>query len=212
MKMKFWVAINLLLFPFLTFAQGGKDVIQFSGLVVGGDSLYGIPGVYVFVPKAGRGTSTNETGFFSLPTLTGDSVSISAIGFKNKIIVVPKSDKQSITVIVELQEDTAFYPIVEIFPYPTEELFKQAFLALKLSDNDKYNNLYANLSPNLLHRMIINSAMSGSENQKYSLRNQIYPGSSINYVQGFQLLNPFAWSRLVKSIRKGDSKKKPEED
>ena len=193
------------------FAQGARNVVQFSGLVVGGDSLYGIPGVYLSIPKAGRGTSTNEAGFFSIPTLAGDTVVISAIGFKKKNMVVPKSDRQSVTVIIQLQEDTAYYPIVEIFPYPTEELFKQAFLSLKLNNGDMYKNMSGNIDPALLQRMIINSAMTSSENAKYTIRNQMYQGSSYNYVQGFQLLNPFAWSRLIKSIKKGDARKSQNE-
>ncbi len=200
----------LLLFEFVM-AQSSKNIVQFSGLVVGGDSLYGIPGVFIAIPKAGRGTITNDAGFFSLPTLVGDTLEISAIGFKKRRLGVPKSDKQSITLIIEMQEDTAFYPIIEIFPYPTEELFKKAFLALQLPDKAMYNNMYAGTDQLLLQRMIINSTMSSGENQKYSLRNQmLYPGAPIGS-GGFQLFNPFAWGNLVKSIRKGDYKKKTEE-
>jgi len=192
-------------------AQNSKNIVQFSGLVVGGDSLYGIPGVFIAIPKAGRGTITNDAGFFSIPTLVGDSLEISAIGYKKRRLGVPKSDRQSITLIIEMQEDTAFYPIIEIFPYPTEALFKKAFLALQLPDKAMYNNMYAGTDQLLLQRMIINSTMSSSENQKYSLRNQmLYLGSPIGS-GGFQLFNPFAWGNLVRSIRKGDYKKKTEE-
>lgn len=191
-------------------SQNSKNVIQFSGLIVGGDSLYGMPGVFVSIPKAGRGTVTNEAGFFSMPTLVGDSIEISAIGYKKRKIGITKSEKQSITLIIEMQEDTTFYPIIEIFPYPTEELFKKAFLALQLPNKD-YSNMYNNTDQILLQRMIMNSVMSSSENYKYSLRNQIvYPGAPIG-TGGLQIFNPFAWGNLVKSIRKGDLNKKPEE-
>lgn len=49
-------------------AQGQRRVVQFSGIIATGDSLLGVPGAAIFVPKAGRGTLTNEYGYFSLPT------------------------------------------------------------------------------------------------------------------------------------------------
>ncbi|CAA9281260.1 MAG: hypothetical protein AVDCRST_MAG95-3325, partial [uncultured Adhaeribacter sp.] len=61
-------------------AQGRAAVVQFSGIVASGDSLYGVPGVTVYVPKAGRGTATNEYGYFSMPVLAGDSVVVRALG------------------------------------------------------------------------------------------------------------------------------------
>lgn len=199
-----FIVLLFILFSTAVSAQGVRNVIQFSGLVVGGDSLYGIPGVHVVVPKTGRGTSTNDLGYFTLATLVGDTVEVTALGFKKKNIVVPKSEKQSVTLVIELQEDTAYYPIVEIFPYPTEEAFKEAFLALRLPDDANFARMSSNIDASLLQRMMIKSSMSNTENQKYSLKSQMYP----NYVQGFQIFNPYAWSNLVKGIRKNKNKPK----
>ena len=74
------VATTLLLFTFLSVifpesfevkAQGEKNTIQLSGLIVDGDSAYGVPGVHIYIPRAGIGTTSNPVGFFSLPTLVG---------------------------------------------------------------------------------------------------------------------------------------------
>ncbi|MGV3641192.1 MAG: carboxypeptidase-like regulatory domain-containing protein, partial [Adhaeribacter sp.] len=70
-------------------AQGKPQVIQLSGLVTSGDSLYGVPGVTVYVPKAGRGTITNDYGYFSLPVLAGDSVVIRALGYQHLTVKIP---------------------------------------------------------------------------------------------------------------------------
>jgi hypothetical protein len=163
--------------------------------------------VYITIPKAGRGTITNDQGFFSLPTLVGDTVVVSSIGYKKQKIGVPKSDNQSVTVIIELQEDTAYYPIIEIFPYPTEEIFKKAFLSLKKDKFGMYRNMYANVDPILLQRMAMNQNMSPAESFKYSIRNQMYLPAGQVGSGGFNL-NPFAWGSTIKSIRKGDYKKK----
>jgi hypothetical protein len=71
-------------------AQQKKRVIQLSGVVLEEDSVSGgpVPGVHIYVPKAGRGTTTNGMGFFSMPVLEGDEITISAVGY----------DRQSVTV------------------------------------------------------------------------------------------------------------------
>ena len=50
-----------------SFAQGRPQAVQLSGLVLGEDSTSALPGVNVYVPAAGRGTSTNQYGYFSMP-------------------------------------------------------------------------------------------------------------------------------------------------
>ncbi len=42
--------------------QTKKRIIQLSGIV--SDSITVVPGVHVYVPKAGRGVPTNYAGFF----------------------------------------------------------------------------------------------------------------------------------------------------
>src|SRR5688572_31858164 len=72
------------------FAQQKKRVIQLSGIVLEEDSVSGrpIPGVHVYVPKAGRGTTTNGMGFFSMPVLEGDEITISAVGYDRQNVTV----------------------------------------------------------------------------------------------------------------------------
>lgn len=207
-------ALLPLLFSFESFAQviepsySVRKVIQFSGLVVGGDSLYGLPGTAVMIPSSGRGTITNEFGFFSLPVQVGDSVLFQLLGFKKKFMRIQsiQSDKQ--TVIVELDQDTILYPEIEIFPFPTEEEFKKAFLAMK-PGNDPYWAARKNLNPALLQRMLAQSEMSGSESQAYYLQQQAYRTTSRNLAPAgyIALLNPFAWANFVRSVRRGDLKK-----
>ena len=62
-----------------------KRVIQLSGVVLEEDSVSGVPvpGVHIYVPKAGRGTTTNGMGFFSMPVLEGDEIIISAVGYRS---------------------------------------------------------------------------------------------------------------------------------
>lgn len=207
-KIQFYI-ILFFIFPGV-FAQDRENIIQFSGLVVGGDSLYGIFGVHLYVPKSSRGTSTNEYGYFSIPVLVGDSIVISAVGFKKQHIIIPYDAKnQSYSAIIELVTDTTILPIVEIFPYPTLELFKKAFLSLELQDNDM-SNARNNLNEKLLARILYDSEMDASTNYTYYMNQEINKITTKRFDPRYAnpLLNPFAWIELIQSIRRGDFKKK----
>ena len=108
-------------------AQGQRrQIIQLSGMVLGvdmqsKDSVSGLPGVHVYVPKAGRGTSTNGAGFFSMPVLAGDSVVISSVGFVRQHYIVPGNmNEDFLTIVVEMTTDNTFLQTVTILPFPTE--------------------------------------------------------------------------------------------
>jgi len=193
------------------FSQGKEKVIQLSGIVVSGDSLDGVFGVNLYVPKAGRGATTNQVGFFSMPVLTGDSVVISAVGFLNKSYFIAKNEtRDNISIMVELKPDSSFVPVIEVFPYYTEELFKQAFLALKLPDPN------ADINKTLLDRITYNlytrADMDGDMNHTYFMKQQIYQQEHRYMAPTISLLNPYAWMEFVKSLKRGDFKKKYDKD
>ena len=188
-----------------TFAQGKPQVVQLTGLVTAGDSLYGLAGASVYVPKAGRGTTTNQYGYFSLAVLAGDSVIVSSLGYKAQSIIIPKKLKsQSYSVIIEMKEDPMVLPEVRIFPYSTEELFKRAFLSLKLPDEDQ-KAVAKNLNEAIIARMVNDAPLSPNGNfrnqmnlqQQQEQRRYLYPTIPIT-----------AWYELIQAIKRGDFKKK----
>ncbi len=179
-----------------------RDVIQFSGVVVTQDSTMGIPGVNVYVPKGGRGTSTNLYGYFSFPVLEGDSVVISAVGLQKKHLIIPRMDKDNYTVIIPMKEDTTMLEEQVITPFPTEEMFKEAVLAMRLPDEQGINNMDRNLDPAILAQLYENMPMDGSMNHRYFTQTQaqyLFDGSGPRYNP---LLNPFAWMEFFKSLKK----------
>ncbi len=210
--MKYLIVLTVILFAVVanhqTQAQGRSQVIQLSGLVLGEDSTYALPGVNVYVPAAGRGTSTNQYGYFSMPVLPGDSVVFSTVGFKRQYYLVPENRVESMTIIVELLTDTTYLPAITVFPYPSEEIFKEALLALNLPDEDQYANMRNNLADDVLARMFQAMPMDGSMNHRYFMEQQF---NQTQYRAGPRpnpLLNPFAWGEFIKSIKRGDFKRK----
>lgn len=192
----------------VAYSQGKRQVIQFSGVVVGEDSTSGVPGVHIYVPKAGRGTTTNGYGYFSMPVLANDSVVVSAIGYQKQYFIIPETERQGITVAIELLSDTTYLPTVEIFPYPTEEHFKEAVLAMQLPDEGNYSRIRENMNEEVLARMFRDLPMDGSANYKHNMEQQFFNTHRRGGVVMNPLLDPFAWSNFIKSIKRGDFKKK----
>lgn len=185
-----------------------KRVIQFSGIVLGEDSISGVGGVHIYVPKAGRGSTTNPYGYFSMPVLVGDSVVFSTIGYQRQSFVIPDRPGDRLTVIVELLPDTTILPEIEIFPYPTEELFKKAILALELPYQEDLDYMERNLGESLLRKMYGDAPLSAYGNHRYFMDVQNQQFSNRFQPPPITILNPFAWSQFIKSVKRGDLKKK----
>ena len=189
-------------------AQDSGRVMQLSGIIIGEDSISGVPGVHIYVPAAGRGTTSNIYGYFSLPVLGGDSIVVSAVSYQKQSFIVPQDrNTESFTLVIELESDTTYLPEIEIFPWPTEELFKEAILALELPDQRRYDALSKNLSPEILAQMYWDLPMDGSMNHRYFVDQQFAASAGRFMYPTLSLLNPAAWSQLIKSIKRGDFKK-----
>jgi len=194
-------------------AQGKRRVVQFTGIVASGDSLLGVPGASVYVPKAGRGTTSNAYGYFSMPVLAGDSIVFRSLGYRNQTIIIPADyQRQSFSIIVTLQEDATVLPEVRIFPYATEKEFKRAFLALRLP-NEKGTAAADNLNEELMRKIFNSQPMGPTANYRQTMSQQQYNldrrmGTAPNPQSNNPLLNPFSWLQLVKQVKNGEFKKK----
>ncbi len=190
-------------------AQQNRRVIQLSGIVLGKDerdSLIQLPGVHVYVPKAGRGAVTNALGFFSMPVMAGDSVVISSVGYERQWYVVPNHSNEFLTIIVEMVQDVTYLQEIEVMPFPTEEVFKEAILALNLPP-EKGPIDRKNMSQELLALMVRTTPMDGPMNQRYYLdqwaaaQGQQYAPITNPY------LNVFNWAKFFKSLQQNRKKR-----
>lgn len=199
-------ALLLLVFAKGNDVFGQNRLIQLSGIVLGEDSVSGLPGVHVYVPKAGRGTTTNHVGFFSLAVKIGDSLVISSVGYERQHFIVPGNAPEFLTIIVQLVQDATFLREIVVMDFPTEEVFKQAVLALNVP-MDQTNIDSKNLNQELLALMLKTTPMDGYQNQRYAL-NQ-WANSTNDKFQPVTnpFLNPFNWVKFFNSLKK-DKKKK----
>lgn len=213
-----------LLFVFNGFCQEEdkeeRKLVQFSGLVLTADSNLPIPYATVKIKKTYRGTMANQDGFFSIVVREKDIVQFSAMGFKKKILQIPKNKKgNKYSILITLETDTITFKEARIYPWPSKEKFKEAFVNLELHD-DYITIAKRNLEQKELLHIMNRMGMDGYENQTYAL-NQIalqatYLGGQHNYASfpgintpiPLSLLNPMAWAQLIKDIKAGKFKKK----
>lgn len=190
-------------------AQSKNRVIQLSGVVLSNDSINPLPGAHIYVPAAGRGTSSNTTGFFSLPLLTGDSVVFSMVGYKRRHFVIPYDAVEYTTLVVVMSEDTTLLPQVDFVLYPTEYAFKEALVAMNLPmqtsaiDPRLMNN-------ELMALMIRTTPMDASANYKYymsqmpqDIQNRFMPITN-------PFLNVFNWAKFFKTLKQTKKAKEAE--
>lgn len=188
-----------------TNAASKQRVVQLSGFVTVGDSLYGVGGVSIYVPGTERGVQTNQYGFFSLPVLAGDSVSFNALGYKSQYLIIPKTYKSnSYSIIMQMQEQPIELAEVRVIPWATERDFKEAVLAVKLPDDGRADAM-RNLDPEMLEELFKLTPMDGAGNFRTWNMQQVRQTEQQNMIP---TVSPFAILQLINMIKNGDFKKK----
>lgn len=190
-------------------AQTGqeKKVIQLSGIILNADSTDAVPGVNIYVPKKGRGTVSGRFGYFSMPVLEGDSVVFSFIGLKKQTFKIPeKVENDRISLILTMEIDEIALAEVEVMPYPTEEEFKKAIVAMTVVDPMSISR--TNMSPEMLLRWAESMPASGGENFRSFQQGQMVQNQDLYGPRPLRILDPFAWSQFIRSIKRGDLKSK----
>lgn len=187
--------------------QREKKVIQLSGIILNSDSTDAVPGVNIYVPKKGRGTSSGRFGYFSMPVLEGDSIIFSFIGLKKQSFKIPERvENDRISLILTMEVDEIALAEIEVMPYPTEAEFKQAILAMNVVDPMSISR--ANMSPEMLLRWAESMPASSDENFRYFQQGRMLQNQDLYGPRPLRLLDPFAWSQFIRSIKRGDLKRK----
>jgi hypothetical protein len=186
-----------------------RKLVQFSGLVVQGDSLSPVSYSHVFNKTLGNGTSTDLYGFFSIVARPGDTLRFSAVGFKKSHYRIPdtlSSSKYSIVHI--MSEDTIMLAPSYIYPWPSKELFAEAFLNAEIP-NDDLKRAKKNLEMAALREQMIYMPMDGSLNYKWSMQQYQQKLYYAGQAPPIHIFNPFAWAQFIKAWKAG-SLKNPE--
>lgn len=193
-------------------AQGQDRQVTFTGFITGGKTNEPLPGAYIYIPKAGKGVLSAPNGYFALPVFPGDSIIFSYVGFKTQYHIIPRRlTDLTYSAVVALQEDVKTLAEVKVYPYATEELFKEAFVNLKLPDEKERENLARNTSPEAMMRQAATMPMSALANHQNFVNQQFFGRESVigrSATPTFAFTNPFAWANFIRSVKRGDLKNK----
>ncbi len=185
-----------------------KKVIQFSGIVAEGDSLYGIPGAAIICLSSNTGANSNMMGYFSLPVFEGDSILIAAFGYKKRNLVIPKDSGYSYSVMIQLQTDTIKLPEVVLTKFPSEEIFKEVILSMVVENKVIYDNMEENLNEQIMARLMLKSDVPPSMSFKYFMDKQASASQTKYVITMNPLTDPFAWARFLKEVQYQKNRKK----
>lgn len=187
------------------------SLIQFSGVVVDQDSLSPIPLVSILIKGTGRGTLSNFSGFFSLVLSPGDELEFSSLTHQTRKYKIPDTLREKHYYAIQvLTKDTVQLEQVDVYPWPTKEDFKRAFLALDLHETDA-DRAARNLESENNTYLERNQPASATENYQYVMQAYYTKLYTMGQQPSISLLNPVAWASFIDSWRKGklsDKKKK----
>lgn len=188
--------------------QKEKKIIQFSGVVVTGDSLKPVPFTNIYVTGSRNATISDYYGFFSFAAEEGTEITFSAVGFKKAHFLIPDTcNEKRYSMIQILFLDTVMLREATVYSWPTREQFRQAFLKMD-NMNDDMARAQKNLAKEEMEIISMNMGMSGQENFKYTM--QQYQ-TRMYYAGGkppMTIMDPLKWAEFVKAWKRGDFKSK----
>ena len=210
-KFILYLLISACLFPVVSKAQFEtfKDsVVQLYGVVMTADSLKGIPAVSVTIKGSPRGTMTNEQGVFSIVVLKGDLVEFSSVGYKPKLVTIPKNIEGSQYSLLQLMvNDTVYLAATIIKAKPSREQFEREFLNTVVPDDD-LEIARKNTDENKRRILMATLPSDGREAANRYLSQQATKQYYSGQIPPMNIFNPFAWNEFIKSWKRGDYKRK----
>jgi len=188
-----------------------NDLIQFSGVVLTADSLNPVPFTHINIINSQKGTLTDYYGFFSFVAQKKDTIVFSSIGYKKIYFLIPDSLTINRYSLIQLMSaDTLMLGESVVYPWPTVEQFKEAFVKMHIPDDDleraKKNLALAEMKERM--KKIPNDASMNYKNYIDNISNRLYYAGQY---PTSNLLNPIAWAKFIEAWREGKFKRQNDE-
>jgi len=186
------------------------DLVQFSGIILTADSLNPVPYTKIVDVCSRRGTKSDVNGYFSFVAHRRDTVVFTALGFKPASFVIPDTiTKQKYSLIQLMTADTLTLPAAVIFPWPTLDDFKRAFVETKIPD-DNLAIARKNLQAYEIRMRAEEYPNDAAMNYRSYIDNQASRLYYLGQQQPFNIFNPFAWAQFIKAWKEGKFKSQEE--
>ena len=203
---RLYYTVFLLLLSFIS-AQGQinerRSYIQVSGLIVD-ESYRPVQGVAVISKKLKRGTISEKSGIYSIPSTKGDTIFFRALGFKRYHTIIPETfEGNQTSVDIVLAIDTITIQEITILPWKTYNDFLKEMTKEKPVDpiienmNDNLASIYVAMSNQ------IGVTISPEAGYRYAMNQNFNALTTKNQYPVNNLLNPFAWAKFVNGVKHG---------
>lgn len=182
-------------------------MIQLSGVVVGEEDAQPLSYATVYDLTTNRGVMADYYGYFSMVVFPGDTLFFNNFAYRQSTFIVPDTltDKYY-SIIHMMQRDTIKLDEITIYPWPTREQFAKYFVEMDVTD-DALRRAQRELSGESLAFVAARTKVDAGLAQAYQ-RNQNYTALyTRGQVQGLNLINPYAWAKLVNDWKKGKLKR-----
>lgn len=187
--------------------QKNDSLIQFSGIVMTSDSLMAIPYANISASKSRAASASNYNGFFSFVAQKGDTIKFTAIGYKDGSFIIPSDlTENKYSVIQLLTKDTIYLAETIIYPWPSKEEFREAFLAYNIPD-DNYETARKNLERERLKEIGERMAMDADMNADYQTKQLAQKIYYAGQYPPMRIFDVFAWKSFIEAWQRGDYKK-----
>lgn len=178
-------------------------LLQVSGVVLDQDSLSPIPYVSVIVKNSRRATVSDGYGFFSIVVYPGEEIQFQALTHKTRSFKLADTTRARYHSIIQvLTKDTMDLPMVDVFPWPSKDDFKRAFLALDLNDTDA-ERADKNLGRDELSYLERTQTANANENYKYVMQQYYTKVYTSGQAPINNLGNPLRWYEFITAWKAG---------
>jgi len=185
-------------------AEQKKKLIQASGFIMN-DENQPVYNAAVVSRKLKRGTISEATGIYSIISVPGDTITISALGYKRYQYSIPENFEGKIYKMdVTLISDTISIEGITVFPWKTYEEFKQEFLAARPVVKPEIMYMYENLAS--IQRSIENAGnynVTPEAGYRMAMQQNANAVMTRNQFPVNNLLNPFAWAKFFSGLKSG---------
>lgn len=179
-----------------------QQVVQFSGVVVSGIDSNPLAFSTIYITNRNRGTISDASGYFSFVAVCGDTVRFSSVGYQTRYLIIPDTIRHdAYSIVMPLEQDTVMLLETVIYPWPSKEKFRDAFVNLELPENDA-DIIQKNFNLATMREQARKGKMDANMNYRSLMQQQSSKLYYQNQMVPNNLLNPFAWAQFIKQWKR----------
>ncbi len=198
---KYLILLPLLLASVMLYGQRTSNPVLLTGVVMEADQHVPLPYVNIQLNQTMYGTASDSNGYFSIFVNPGDTLRFSSVGYRTAYFVMPYTITENRYSLIQLmRREAIMLEEVIVFPWPTLDQFKEAFLdaEVPLTQQDIVNEVQRDVQKDVKKFELDEYQADQLRYQRLYEMNEIFPPNNF--------LNPMRWSNFVRSVRETGNK------